>query len=1368
MPLSTLTDVYVGTQTHTFTLPPASSAPQHLCFSLLATGGQLDLQANSERTLNVWLTGIHHILTSTDQVEVQPAHQLDDRLLISTPEQTQPHRAVRQSFSVVPKDDRAPGASSSAAVELLRRGEQFWLYRTDKPQRIHVFFNPAASRMGCFYWTASGQPQRDERVGQSLAVHAMKEMLVSSRAHVYIAAQSSGHQQQLAAVEAEGCLCLLSRQEKSALLLVALGGDKVVKAWARAIKAMLDDVKATFNAQLPPRGPASHSSQTSLPDELAAVVATLSQPTPMSLITATALYPITLQLMRTTKANSTAITYALQYSHVHPSMSHRKPKQLLLPRVTDLYVGLHSPALQQQLPALKAAGVRGESVWSVVSARQCWDVKVGHGADGGSEEERNVWVRGLRELILHITHKRVVDEQTDESTSHQAEEQKEQLTTSAADATRRLSATRRMSFQSAAHTKAAAAAEPGAAALAALTAGLRFTLYQLVNGLPFRQPILLYYRHRPPPSSDRLYYCDQSTVRDPLNPPLSARCCLTIDGITDIYLGKQTSVLLSSTVGQRADEERCISLVSRGSGETAGDGGAGEELNLEAEAGSDGVDVLMAAIEYVCNDGGRVVTDEPTPAQQDAKEAEEKAREQKPLPSVLSTPPLASHSGPSPSPSRPLPPPPSQSAAAVFAMTDAERLAALMLRKPKIAKRFSLSPAVVGQGSNRRLNVMSNRLSMLATQEDDGQSQPLPSLDALLDDSQWQRTIATATTAGSGGQSSPVLAFVLSMMEEGRACIGYTADTRGRYHRSTLLLFLSGTAGTSGQRSLYWCPYGHKQQHPNASLPLASITAMVVGKQTAALSSTLAADAVPQRCFALVGREKSIDIECRDEKQMVAWMLGLAAILRSEGKRVQSVTDGGVKGWGKRWAVLNTPSTTRPPPPPPPTSIPPTLTRPSPATPPPPPPPPAPPVAPPTTANTLRHGGRVLDVLIVKDGQLIRQPHCIQFAADSLHWSPTTAALATSTSLPLRSIRDIYCGKMTGVMKHGDVKAEPDDRCVSVVGRTCELNVVGRSGREMRVLVEELMGLLKEMGKVVQDEGKKAAAAERAVGGTPGAPPPPPPPSPLRTNPLATSNTPLSTPLPPPPPSPSTVKPPAVPSRPPPTNAANKENHSQTQPPRTQSRRLSILPPPAQQRLPNTAQQLCEDVNNRRASLLRVSPDQSIAMMKDGRRFHAYSLGPTGQMQRRLVSIFYSATSHSLYQSQPGTRTQSAAAAFPLSQLVEVVLGKQTSVLKACDGLDRTRCIGLVGGVRGLVWHLEAESSGALTSWLFGLQALLGMDGKRVVVEKTAASAAGGSSSSAATLAPSAAAGGGRSASADRRLSVVSMLSPDKRAVRGT
>ena len=407
--------------------------------------------------------------------------------------------------------------------------------------------------------------------------------------------------------------------------------------------------------------------------------------------------------------------------------------------------------------------------------------------------------------------------------------------------------------------------------------------------------------------------------------------------------------------------------------------------------------------------------------------------------------------------------------------------------------------------------------------------------------------------------------------------------------------------------------------------------------------------------------------------------------------------------------------------------------------------------------GTLRAGGRVLEVLTLKDGQLVRRPHLITFAADSLHWTPTAAidSRATtaepSTSLPLRSIRDIYCGKMTSALKHTAVRGEADERCVSVVGRTCELNVVGRSGREVRVRVEELMALLKEMGKVVQDEGKRAAAAERAAPGASGAPPPPPPPSPLRTSPLAASNTRHTPPAPPTPPPSIVAKPPAVPSRPPPT--ANKENQSQSQPPRSHSRRLSILPPPTQQRLPSTAQQLCEDVNNRRASLLRVSPQQSIALMKDGRRFHAYSAS-AGKVHSRLVSIWYCAHSHALYQSQPGTRTQSPAAAFPLAQLVEVALGKQTGVLRQCEALDRTRCIALVGAAKGLAWHLEAESSGALTSWLFGLQALLGMDGKRVIVEKSAASASSGSATAAA----------GKAASADRRLSVVSVQPTDKRA----
>ena len=118
----------------------------------------------------------------------------------------------------------------------------------------------------------------------------------------------------------------------------------------------------------------------------------------MSLLTSTALYPISLCLS-TELASSPTLTYR----HLSPPLSSTKPKRLNLKRVTDLYLGFSSPSLSSSGWA-DGAKVPGTRVWSVVTRKTCWDLC----AD--SEEGRGGWVAALRELILAVTQKKVVEE----------------------------------------------------------------------------------------------------------------------------------------------------------------------------------------------------------------------------------------------------------------------------------------------------------------------------------------------------------------------------------------------------------------------------------------------------------------------------------------------------------------------------------------------------------------------------------------------------------------------------------------------------------------------------------------------------------------------------------------------------------------------------------------------------------------------------------------------------------------------------------------------------------------------------------------------------------------------------------------------
>ena len=1290
LPLSSLSDVLVGKQTRSFSLPPASSSSPLLSFSLLAEEAQWDLEAESETTLNCWLAGVHHLLTAADGLDMQQLPQPAVAAGGQQPEEPQQPQqrtsagrgasaaaAVRQSFTVVSKQRPSLSASGAAAASLLSAGDWFMLQRgLGAQRRVFLFLNPASSRLGCFYYTEAAD-SRQEKVAQSLPLHTLSDVLVGQKALAAsgLAAASS--------TAAACCLSLISKREKSSLHLQAVGGEPAVRRWVRSINSLLQTLGAVVNGKQhkpavaasaapaaaaapavsssPSPSPSPSPAQTvsssgsalsallpqPLTPSLSAAVSSLSAASAMLLLTAGCeSHSVLLQL----QASQSSLSLQLSYSS--EGMRHKACRRITLRKVTDLYLGLSAPSLPAAASQQLERSIDARRVFSVVTRKQSWTLAA------EDERQRATWLAGLRELILAVSNKRLVEE---------TETETEAAATPTAEAAAPASAggsTRRVSFQ-AAGASSARASGGGSRSLAALTSGLSFTSYQSVSGLTFKQPILLFYRQlqrrsgagAAQPPQDLLYWTDRTAGMDRSSPPpLSSACCLPVDRIADVYLGKQTPLLLSKAAAA-ADEERCISLL-------AADTNAGLELEADDK---ETVELLLAAVQFVCRDGGRSVKEEePEPAApcEDSKTEEEKEK-----------------------------------------LARSQQLAMLTRKRGlKAHKRFSLGPASQAAAANRRLSSLNTRLSMLATQEDD--SFPLPAGFTLAGVLQAARLVA-----GDGADGC------LRMMEEGRCFTGYTADSRGRYHQSTLLLFLS----RSPAAAVCWCPYGVRQQHPNASLPLSSLTAVSLGKRTAALQSALAAAARDDRCLSLQAAERSIDLQARDEKTLLGWLLGLAAIMLSIGKELQGTAGeaGAQQPWGR--TLLVSAAAAQPP-----------------ASPPLPPPPP-PPASPPQPTSTA------FDVITVSDdGSVSRASVLVSISADSLVFSsPSASSECRQPPFPLRSLRDIYCGKMTAGMRHSALLELPESRCLSLVSRSAELNLLGRSAAEVSAFVHRLMAALKGSGKQVQDEKQTATAAAAK------AQPPPLPSRPqlrllqeakeIEREPAAAGS----------------KRPPVAASAS--ASAASSSGSKENSVRSSHSRRLSVLPPPSQ-RLPRTAQQLVLDSAARRQSLLRLSPQQSIQMMAEGRRFRDWTAAAA--VTARLVSVFYVSGCHALFKSQPGSRTQSAEASLPLAALTEVLLGKQSSVLlsSACSALDRARCISLITADGS--WHLEADSAQQLASWLFGLQALLSQQGKTCVVEtKTPAVDEAG------RAAAGAGRGGRAAAAGERRFSVVNRV--DK-AVKGS
>ena len=142
----------------------------------------------------------------------------------------------------------------------------------------------------------------------------------------------------------------------------------------------------------------------------------------------------------------------------------------------------------------------------------------------------------------------------------------------------------------------------GAKALALLTSGLSFIRHCEAEGGTVRLPLTLHYRQRRErgecsASEELLYWSDASPSVDAAATLLHPSRSLSIARITDIYLGKQTPLLLSPSASS-AKDDCCIALIS-------------QHLLLELEGTAPShASALLAALQFICTDGGRAVSED--------------------------------------------------------------------------------------------------------------------------------------------------------------------------------------------------------------------------------------------------------------------------------------------------------------------------------------------------------------------------------------------------------------------------------------------------------------------------------------------------------------------------------------------------------------------------------------------------------------------------------------------------------------------------------------------------------------------------------------------------------------------------------------
>jgi hypothetical protein len=84
----------------------------------------------------------------------------------------------------------------------------------------------------------------------------------------------------------------------------------------------------------------------------------------------------------------------------------------------------------------------------------------------------------------------------------------------------------------------------------------------------------------------------------------------------------------------------------------------------------------------------------------------------------------------------------------------------------------------------------------------------------------------------------------------------------GKVATNPLSLFYRSDEGKCG--TLFWCKVGAREERKDASLPLSSITCILVGKQHAAfVNKRLAPD---ERCFSIIAEHAQLHIEVRSQR----------------------------------------------------------------------------------------------------------------------------------------------------------------------------------------------------------------------------------------------------------------------------------------------------------------------------------------------------------------------------------------------------------------------------------------------------------------------------------------------------------------------
>lgn len=284
---------------------------------------------------------------------------------------------------------------------------------------------------------------------------------------------------------------------------------------------------------------------------------------------------------------------------------------------------------------------------------------------------------------------------------------------------------------------------------------------------------------------------------------------------------------------------------------------------------------------------------------------------------------------------------------------------------------------------------------------------------------------------------------IIEMMQEGREFKRITQDGI-----ENVLVFWEGELGQTG--TLYFSAPGRKVTSKESSIPVKSLSEIMVGRQAKVFKTPHGKHCGSGKCVSFISKKVALHLEAQTKEQVQAWIAGIKTIVTSTGKAVvedaadstaaaaQPVKGNLKKKKQRKFSIM-----------------------------------PGAKEAKVVNKADFLTAGVTFKSVIRSRGQIVLE-EIVLTLDQSDPAVPTFTDAEGNINLPVRKLTDIFCGKTTAELK-SDVASDFDKRsCFTLVTKSVSLHLIADNAKVVNQFIDGIKAVIMGQGKaVVMDGGKK-------------------------------------------------------------------------------------------------------------------------------------------------------------------------------------------------------------------------------------------------------------------------------------------------------